>query len=113
MYIQIIEKELKFTQRLKKHPNEYNESVSTGILGRLLEKDKGEEIYWFETLCKDTDTNGNFSTIIPNLENINILYYKILFLDKLKDTLEIIGLNLSNTKLVILGKRMTMNSYLQ
>jgi DNA polymerase I len=108
----IIEKELKFKQRLKKHPSDYNKSVRAGILGKLLGKDKGEEIYWFETNCKDKDTNKNYSIIIPTSENLNLLYYKIFFVDKLKDTLEIIGLDLSNIKLAILGRTMSMNSYL-
>ena len=109
----IIEKELKFKQRLKKHPNEYNKSVRAGLLGKLLEKDKGEEIYWFETNCKNKDTNSNYSIITPSSENINLLYYKKFFVDKLKDTLEIIGLDLTNIKVAILGKIMSMNSYLQ
>ena len=109
----IIEKELKFKQRLKKHPNEYNKSVRTGIVGKLLEKDKGEEIYWFETNCKNKDTNSKYSIITPTSENINLSYYKTLLVTKLEDTLEIIGLDLPNIKLVILEKTMSMNSYLQ
>jgi len=40
---------LKFTQRLKKYPDEYKGHVRTGILAKLLDKDKGELIYWYET----------------------------------------------------------------
>jgi hypothetical protein len=41
--------ELKFTQRLKKYPDEYKCHVRTGILTKLLDKDKGNLVYWYET----------------------------------------------------------------
>jgi hypothetical protein len=43
------EQELKFTQRLKKYPDEYKGHVRTGILAKLLDKDKGDLVYWYET----------------------------------------------------------------
>ena len=44
-----IEKELKFSQKLKKYPQMNITKVSgAGVLGRLLGKDKGEEVYWYE-----------------------------------------------------------------
>jgi hypothetical protein len=58
-------------------------------LGRLLEKDKGEEVYWFETNCKDKYTCGNFSISVSTLENLNLQQYKQLLFNKLEDTLEI------------------------
>lgn len=67
-----IEKELKYTQRLKKYPHEYAKSVRTGILGVLLKKDKGEEVYWFETNCKDNYTNSNFSISVPTSKTLNL-----------------------------------------
>ncbi len=107
----IIEKELKFTQRLKKYPDEYKKGVRTGVLGRLLGKDKGEEVYWYETVYKDKNTNGDFSTIVPTAENLNILQYKRLLSDKLKDTLEITGLNSTQNWFKIQNKTLTIDSY--
>lgn len=88
-----IEKELKFAQRLKKHPDHYDESVRTGVLGKLLEKDRSEEVYFYEITGVDTMTKGSYSITIPRSENINMKKYKNLLLDKLKDTLEITGFN--------------------
>jgi DNA polymerase, archaea type len=106
-----IEKELKYTHRLKKYPQDYVKSVRTGILGRLLEKDKGEEVYWFETNCKDKDTGGNFSISVPTLEDLNLQQYKHLLLDKLKDTLEISNFDITGITLELLKKTLPMNSY--
>lgn len=43
------EEELKFTQRLNLHPHEYKDHVRTGVIASLLNKDKGDVIYWYET----------------------------------------------------------------
>ena len=95
-----IEKELKFTQRLKKHPDAYDASVRTGVLGRLLEKDKGEEVYFYEIIGIDNITKGCYSISVPTRpEGINMKKYKGLLLDKLKDTLEITGFNTSRIRL--------------
>jgi hypothetical protein len=89
-----IENELKFTQKLKKHPDDYDASVRTGLLGRLLEKDRGEEVYFYEITSMDVMTKGCFSVVLPNgPKSINIKKYQSLLLDKLKDTLEISGFN--------------------
>jgi DNA polymerase, archaea type len=106
-----IEKELKYTHRLKKYPQDYVKSVSTGILGRLMEKDKGEEVYWFETNCKDKDTDGNFSISVPTLKSLNLQEYTHLLLDKLKDTLEISNFDITGITLELLKKTLPMNSY--
>jgi DNA polymerase, archaea type len=45
--------ELKFTQRLKLHPYEYEDDVRTGILAKLLDKDKGDLVYWYETYMQE------------------------------------------------------------
>ena len=100
-----IDKELKFTQRLKKHPNQYNEIVRAGVLGRLLGKDKGQEVFRYETKYKDNDTVGNFSVIVPTYENLNLDYYKSLLLNKLKDTLEIAGFDIKDVILETLPIR--------
>jgi len=44
--------ELKFTQRLKLCPYEYKEYVRTGVLAKLLDKDKGDLVYWYETFTE-------------------------------------------------------------
>ncbi len=106
-----IEKELKFTQRLKKYPDNYKQSVRTGILGRLLEKDKGEEVYWYETISKDVETNGKFSITLPDTRNLNLQQYKNLLLDKLKDTLDIAGFNVAEIRSKILKKTLSIDSY--
>ncbi|MGB8935122.1 MAG: DNA polymerase domain-containing protein [Candidatus Nitrosopolaris sp.] len=41
--------ELKFTQRLKKYPDEYKSHPRIVELAKLLEKDKGDLVYWYET----------------------------------------------------------------
>lgn len=106
-----IEKELKFTQRLKKNPDEYIKSVRTGVLGRLLGRDRGEEVYWYETIHKDRDTGGNFSITTPIVGNLNLHQYKCLLLDKLKDTLEIANMDIEGIRLEILKKTLPIDSY--
>jgi hypothetical protein len=106
-----IEKELKFTQRLKKYPHEYAKGVRPGILGKLLEKDKGEQVHWFETNAKDKETGGYFSIVTPLYENINLQAYKNLLLDKLKDTLEISGFDAVAIKQEIINRTLPINSY--
>lgn len=107
-----IEKELKFTQRLKKYPHEYVKSVRTGILGRLLGREKGEEVYWYETNRKDGDTGGKFSITPPTAENLNLLQYKLLLLDKLKDTLKIADMDVEGIRLETLKKTLPIDFYL-
>jgi hypothetical protein len=51
--------ELKFTQRLKKHAYEYSEPVRTGLIARLLEKDKGDIVHWYERV-KEVKIKGYF-----------------------------------------------------
>ncbi len=93
--------QLKFTQRLSMYPNDYRMNNRTGLLGRLLEKDKGEHVWWYEIIGVDAETKGNFSTSIPKPENVNIKKYKGWLLDKLKDTLEIAGFDVKRIRLEI------------
>lgn len=86
-----IAQELKFTQKLRFALDHYKQSVRVGRLGRLLNKDQGEEVYWFETNSIDAYTGAKYSTKIPDINNINIKKYETLLLGKLKDTLEIAG----------------------
>ena len=89
--------ELKFTQRLKLHPYEYEDHVRTGILAKLPDKDKGDLVYWYETYediyveSKHCLKRKKVYSIKP--ENLNLDEYKSLLLNKLKDSLEITGFN--------------------
>lgn len=107
----MIERKLKFIQRLKKYPNEYEQSVRSGRIGRLLGKDKGEEIYWYEIKHKDKDTEGNYSVIIPASENLDLDYYKRMLIDKLKDTLEITGFDVTGLRSEILKKILSIEFF--
>jgi hypothetical protein len=84
---------LKFTQRLKLHPYEYEDHVRTGILAKLLDKDKGDLVYWYDTSTEVYVENKQCwkmktgYSIEP--QNLNRDEYKNLLLKKLKDSLEI------------------------
>lgn len=95
--------DLKFTQRLKLHPHEYKDHVRTGVLARLLGKDKGDLVYWYETFTEEYNESKQFCrrkrdySVKP--ENLNLDEYKDLLLNKLEDTLEIIGFNMDDLRL--------------
>ncbi|MFZ0223395.1 MAG: DNA polymerase domain-containing protein, partial [Candidatus Nitrosopolaris sp.] len=92
-----VAEELKFTQRLKKYPEEYKAHVRTGILAKLLDNDKGDLVYWYETYTQEYVKNKQcwkrkkVYSVKP--ENLNLDEYKNLLLNKLKDSLEIAGFN--------------------
>jgi DNA polymerase elongation subunit (family B) len=107
-----VQTELKFTQRLKKDPSEYKEDVRTGKLGRLLVKDKGEEVHWYETTFRDEQTKGNYSFLVPyDLKSLNLIEYKHLLLRKLKDTLEITNMNFKQLELELLQQTLPIDYY--
>jgi DNA polymerase elongation subunit (family B) len=94
------ENELKFTQRLMKNAYEYSEYVRTGSIAIQLKKDKGDIIHWYDTV-KETRTYKNGKqkivksySITP--DNLNVERYKRILMSKLKDTFEIVGIDLSN-----------------
>ena len=93
-----IEKELKFTQRLKKSASEYAEHVRTGIIARLLGKDKGDIVHWYKTVKEVKINKKGKRRIVKGYsitpENVNIELYKDFLMSKLKDTLEISGISL-------------------
>jgi DNA adenine methylase Dam len=95
--------ELKFTQRLKLHPYEYEDHMRTGILAKLLDKDKGDLVYWYETYTqeyvrsKQCWKRKKIYSVKP--ENLNLDEYKNLLLNKLKDSLEIAGFDTDELKL--------------
>ena len=91
--------ELKFTQRLKKYVHEYSKHVRTGVIARLLEKDKGDIIHWYETV-KEVKTYKSGKRIIVKGYSVKpvdarVELYKEFLISKLKDTLEISGISLS------------------
>ena len=95
--------ELKFTQRLKLHPNEYKDHVRTGILAKLLDKDKGDLVHWYETstevYVKGKQCWKKKKSYSVKPENLNLDKYKNLLLNKLTDTLEITGFNVDDLRL--------------
>jgi DNA polymerase elongation subunit (family B) len=99
-----IEQELKFSHRLKKSAYKYKENVRTGVLAGLLNKDKGEEVFWYEIIEKDQTTNGTFTITTPSSEEINIKKYKNYLLKKLSDTLEIAGFDIIGLRSALMQK---------
>jgi DNA polymerase, archaea type len=93
------EEELRFTQCLKLHPYEYEDHVRTGILAKLLHKDKGDLVYWYETYediyveSKHCWKRKKRYSVKP--ENLNLAEYKSLLFNKLKDSLEITGFDVA------------------
>jgi DNA polymerase, archaea type len=102
------EEELKFTQRLTKYSDEYTDHVRTGILAKLLGKDKGDLVYWYETFTKvyvkskQCWKKKKGYSVKP--ENLNLDGYKELLLNKLKDNLEITGFNMDDLRLQLSHK---------
>ena len=99
-----IEQELKFSQRLKKSAYEYKENVRTGVLAGLLNKDKGEEVFWYEIIGKDQTTKETFTVTTPSSEEINIKKYKNYLLNKLSDTLQIAGFDINGLRSALMQK---------
>src|SRR5215472_10145397 len=75
---------MKFTQRLKKYPDKYKGRVRTGILVKLLDKDKGDIVHWYATYTEVHVKNNQCwkkkksYSIKP--ENLNLDEYKNLLL---------------------------------
>jgi DNA polymerase, archaea type len=94
--------ELKFTQRLKLHPYEYKGHPRIVELAKLLDKDKGDLVYWYETQTEEYDKGKHCwkkkrgYSVKP--ENLNLDKYKDLLLNKLKDSLEITGFNMDSLR---------------
>lgn len=104
---QFYPEELKFTQRLGLHQFEYDGHVRAGVLAKLLGKDKGDLVYWYETFTERYNKNKkcyerkrSYST---KPENVNLYEYKLLLLKKLNDTLEIAGFNVAELKSKLLN----------
>jgi DNA polymerase elongation subunit (family B) len=104
-----IQKELRFTRKLRYHPNNYKTNTRVAVIGKLLEKDKGEEIYWYETIDKDEQTKDNYSITAPTPNNTNLQEYKSILLDKLKDTMEITGFDIIKIRSAVMSETANTN----
>src|SRR5918996_579318 len=91
-----IENELMFTHRLKNHVHEYSEHVRTGVIARLLQKDRGDIVHWYETVKEIKKTKNGKQRIAKGYsitpDNLNLACYKKYLTSKLKDTIEIAGI---------------------
>lgn len=76
-------------------------AMMDGVLAKLFNKDKGDLVYWYETL-PTTGNNRKSFHIIPR--NLNLEKYKLLLLKKLSDTLEIAEFNILDLKSQLLQK---------
>ena len=84
-------KELQFTAKLSKEPNEYvNEHERVRVLGLQFDAHKGDLIYWYES-----DSKKRYST---HPADISIKKYKEILWDKIEDMLAIAGYKVDNIK---------------
>jgi hypothetical protein len=79
-----VAEELKFTQRLELHPYEYKGHPRIRALSKLLDKDKGDLVYWYETytevyvMTKQCGKRKNSYSVKPeNLNSFSISYISI------------------------------------
>jgi hypothetical protein len=98
------EEELKYTQHLNLHSYEYEPGVRAGVLAKLLGKDKGDLVYWYETYTEGYVESKKYwkkkrRSYSVKPEKINLEECKNLLLKKLKDTLDIAGFNMSDLRL--------------
>jgi DNA polymerase I len=94
--------ELKFTQRLMKHPYEYKGHPRIIELAKLLDKDKGDLVHWYETFTKEYVKSKQCwrrkKGYSVKSDNLNLDEYKNLLLNKLQDSLEITGFNMDDLR---------------
>lgn len=106
-----LSKELRFEQKVGKEIHEYEDKGNgkgcrTRKLAELLDKDKGDLVYWYDTYkevyigkgknrrCKKVKSYS----VELEPENLYLDSYKELLLKKLKDSLEITGFNITALK---------------
>ena len=95
-------KDLAFVTKLSKDVDEYkNENDRMRILAKALGAQKGDTVYWYETLSGTGNTRKSTFSIKP--ENLNLEKYKNILLSKLNDILEITGL-LSHAKTITITR---------
>ena len=82
-------KDMQFTAQLDKHPNQYPEdrNVRIRILALELGADKGEIVYWYESLANER----GYSTKVKDL---SIKKYKEILWNKIEILLQIAGYNI-------------------
>jgi DNA polymerase, archaea type len=109
------ELDMKYTQRLKKYQHDYEEHARTGVLARMLDKDKGDMVHWYETVTIDKIVSSKKQKIKNSYstkpENLNLEKYKHLLLSKLNDTLEIAGFNIVDLRMLLLNNIKAINSF--
>ena len=90
---------MQFTTQLYKHPNQYPEdrNIRVRILGLELGADKGEIVYWYESLANEK----GYSTKIKDL---SIKKYKEILWNKMEDVLQTTGYDIEKIKSDLLYK---------
>lgn len=90
--------ELKYAQRLTLYPDKYKGHPRVAELGKLLDKDKGDLVSWYETCTEEYDKRKQCwkkkKSYSVKPENLNLNEYKSFLLTKLKDSLEIAGISI-------------------
>ncbi|MGA9154603.1 MAG: DNA polymerase domain-containing protein [Candidatus Nitrosopolaris sp.] len=89
--------ELEFTQRLKLHLYDYKGHPRIVELAKLLDKDKGDLVSWYETYTKEYD-NRKQCWKRKKSYSVNLDGYKGLLLNKLTDSLEIAGFKMDDLR---------------
>ena len=97
--------DMQFTEQLDKDPNQYpnDKKVRIKILGLKLGANKGETVYWYESLAN----SRGYST---NIKDISICKYKNILWNKIEDMLSITGYNIDKIKELIYGHKFVMQS---
>jgi DNA polymerase elongation subunit (family B) len=96
-------KDMQFTAQLDKHPNQYPEdrNVRVRILGLELGADKGEIVYWYESLANER----GYSTKIKDL---SIKKYKEILWNKIEVLLQIAEYNVEGIESDLLCRSESM-----
>jgi hypothetical protein len=86
-------KDMQFTEQLDKSPNQYpnDKDIRVKVLGLELGADKGELVYWYESLSN----KRGYST---KIKDISVKKYKQILWDKIEAMLEIAGYNAAKIK---------------
>lgn len=48
---------MRYTHRLRRHTHEYAGHSRAAVLAKLLDKDKGDLVYWYETFAEEYVTS--------------------------------------------------------
>ena len=96
-------KDMQFTAQLDKHPNQYPEerNVRVRILGLELDVEKGEIVYWYESLANER----GYST---KIKDFSIKKYKEILWNKIEILLQIAGYNIEGIESDLLYRSESM-----